>query len=173
MPLQEYQSLKQITAPVYKWALSVDKSTWKEIQAIQNLNPDESMDLTESYVIGGKDGGDVQPFELVPGNVTGKSLDLSVVVLHGTEEIALSVFTSIRTVGALDWMEVMDKGLKFHVREQKIYKDSEGDTVTDTFIYESCLIARVSTPKNITGGDLREIAALTINYTRVSSPTIS
>lgn len=148
------------------YVLKVDRGDGNgqvDIGAFQSINPSEEREISESYEIGRSLTGEErvgEPFEIVPGLVRRKTLEVNRLALWSKE--MLQVF------GNDDIVTLQEQSNYFDVYE---YRQAPTDTDPVLIrIYKECLVASWGGTRDITRGDIREIQRATIHYTYVARP---
>lgn len=143
----------------YKIFVTAENSQRHEIGQIQSINPSESRDVTDSFVLGSNPPD--EPQELIPGVVRTRRLNVTYIAIY-TKEFQKAVGRD-------------DQDVVTGLSEQNTPFDIQ-ETVTDpntnkskTRIYQGCFIADYSSTRDIARGDIREIQNATVVYKRVSS----
>lgn len=146
-----------------------------DVGAIQQINPSETRDVTPSFEVGttlGKRIGD--PFEMVPGLVREKSLDVRRLRLY--RQNLMEAFGA--NVGTQTLFE-MDQPFEIHeiVKTPQFNPDGTPNTtaaVTEVVqkVYRDCWISRYGSTRDITG-DIREIETATIVYGTVETAALA
>lgn len=152
----------------------VSNGARRKVGAIQNINPSETKSVTMSFEIGTAQGNKPgEPFELVPGLVTDKTLEVSRLKLFSAS--MLEAFGS--EAGA---QSLYDNSIPFDIEEQITIPAFRADGTPDpddtkavvktVKIYRDCLISRLSSARDVTRGDLRETETATIIYRTIIRP---
>lgn len=141
----------------YKIFVRAENSQRNEIGQLMFINPSESREVTDSFVLGNNPPD--EPFELIPGVVRNRTLSVNFVALYQKE--------FQKAVGRDDQDVVValsSQNTPFDV-EETVTDPTTGKTKTRT--YQGCFLSSYSSVRDITRGDIREIQSATIVYKRV------
>jgi hypothetical protein len=141
--------------------------TLVDIGTIQNINPTENREMTPSFEIGTTQGQKVgEPFEIVPGLVRDKTLEVSRLRLYKS-----NIFEAFGAGTGVGTLYQQDRPLEIHeVRKQPVFQsDGTPDYAADPQeitlkIYKDVWFQRYGSVRNIAGGDIREIESATLVY---------
>lgn len=141
----------------YKIFVRAENSQRHEIGQLMSINPSESRDITDSFVLGNNPPD--EPFELIPGVVRSRRLEANYVALYQKEFQQAVARDDQDVVAALS-----QQNTPFDL-EESITDPNTGKTKTRT--YQQCFIQDYSSVRDITRGDIRELQRATIVYKRV------
>lgn len=144
-----------------------------QIGGLQSINPSATKEITESYEIGNANGARIgEPFELVGGVVRTKTLEVTRLKFYLKN--TLEAFGS-----ALGAQELYEQDTNFDINEVLKIPAFKADGTPDpddnkavyktVKIYKDCLIERLGSTRNISGGDIRETETATIRYRTATS----
>jgi len=144
-----------------------------KVGAIQSLNPSEAKDVTPSFEIGTTLGGRVgEPYELVPGLVRSKSLNIT--------RLRLYTKNMIQAFGGPVGAETLyEQDTPFDIEENVTVPafnadgtpnpDASKASIKTIKIYKDCLISNLGSTRSIAGGDIRETETATVVYRTVQT----
>jgi hypothetical protein len=146
-----------------------------DVGAIQSINPSETRDVTPSFEIGQSLGKRIgEPFEMVPGLVREKSLEVRRLRLYRANLMeALGANTGTQTLFE------MDKPFEIHeiVTTPQFNQDGTPNVSAPAVeavqkVYKDAWISRYGSTRDVTG-DIREIETATVVYGQVETPALS
>lgn len=143
----------------YKIFVTAQDSQRHEIGQIMSINPSESREVTDSFVIGNEPAD--EPFELIPGVLRTRRLAVTYVTLY-TKELQKALGRDGQTVVT----SLSDQNTPFDLQET-VTNPASGQSKTRT--YQGCYISDFGSTRDIGRGDIREIQTATIVYKRVIS----
>ncbi len=143
----------------YKIFVTAADSQKREIGQLQSINPSESRDVTDSFVLGNNPPD--EPFELIPGVVRSRRLAVTYVSLY-TKELQKALGRDDQDVVTT----LSENNTPFDIVETVTNPNT---SQSKTRIYQGCFIQDYSATRDIGRGDIREIQTATIVYKRVTS----
>jgi len=146
-----------------------------DVGGIQSINPSETKDIHPSWEVGTTLGKRIgEPFEMVPGLVRDKSLEVTRLRLYQTNLMeALG-----NTVGT---QTLFEQQTAFEIHEIVTTPIFNADGTPNTQatptqitqkIYRDCWISRYGSTRDVRG-DIREIETATIAYGTVETPNLA
>jgi len=147
-----------------------------DVGAIQEINPSETRTVTPSFEVGTTLGKRVgEPFEMVPGLVTEKRLEVRRLRLYRSNLMeALGAATGTQTLFEMDTpFEIHEVVSTPQFNQDGTPNPSAPAVEVVQKIYKDAWIQTYGSTRNVAGGDIRELETATVVYGQVETPALA